>query len=322
MTKEMRIVIALLILFAFPVNQAYTQETANSKILWTADWSPDGRYIAVGGNSDTLKIYHSEDLQLFKSYAIKSTITCVKWHPFENILAIGTQVPNSKVFILEIKTDKTVDLEGISTDGARGIDWNYSGDYLAVADNDGQTSVFDKAGKKIRSIQQENTKSLTSVDWHPGKNIFITVGDKIRIYDFDGTLIKSIIHRQEDVLLLCVAWHNSGSFFVTGDYGDNQLDYKPLLQFWNSDGELLKSIALSKGEYRNIDWNSKGTRLASASDALRIWDKDGNLVSEGNPTDYLWGVSWNGKGDRIVTSGSDQKVIVWDSKARMRIIRE
>ncbi|MFH1118964.1 MAG: hypothetical protein V1775_04020 [Bacteroidota bacterium] len=318
----MRIVTALLILFAFPVNQAYTQETANNKILWTTDWSPDGSYIAVGGNTDTLKIYHSEDLQLFKSYAIKSTITCVKWHPFNSILAIGTQVPNGKVLILDIETNITVDLEGISTDGARGIDWNYSGDFLAVADNDGQTSIFNSAGTKIHSIQQENTRSLTSVDWHPEKNIFITVGDKIRIYDFGGALIKTIVHRPEDVLLLCVAWHNSGAFFVTGDYGDNQLDYKPLLQFWNADGELMKSIALSKGEYRNLAWNSRGNRLASASDALRIWDTDGNLISEGYSADYLWGVSWNKRGNRIVTSGKEQGVIIWDNKARKEMIRE
>lgn len=322
MTKINNFIAVVVVLLTFLESQAYAQQTSNKKILWSTDWSRDDKYIAVGGNIDTLKIYRSDDLQLFKSYTIKNTITCVKWHPFKNILAIGTQLPNNEVSILDLETGKIIELEGISADGARGVDWNYSGDYLAVADNDGQVSIFDVEGKMIRIINHENTKSITSIDWHPERNIFITVGDKIRIYDFDGTLIKTITHRQEEVLLLCVAWHNSGTFFATGDYGDNQLDYKPLLQFWNTNGDLLKSISLSKGEYRNLTWNSKGNRLASASDALRIWDIDGNLVSEGYSKDYLWVVSWNNKGNRIVTSTAEQKVIIWNNRARKKMTKE
>ncbi len=316
MTKGKKLFTVLIILLTCLDNQAFAQDTANKKILWTTDWSPNGKYIAMGGNLDTLKIYSSKDLQLYKSYPIKNTITCVKWHPYKNILAIGTQFSSDKVRILNFETDKIIELEGISPDGARGIDWNYSGDFLAVADNDGQISIFDMDGKLIRVIKQENTRGITSIDWHPKKNIFTTVGDQIRLFDVDGTLLKAIIHRQEETLLLCVAWHHSGDFFVTGDYGDNQNNYKPLLQFWNMNGDLLKSVSIGKGEYRNITWNTKGTRLASASDALRIWDKEGNLVCEGSSKDYLWGVSWNKKGDKIVTSSIEQNIIIWDNKAR------
>ncbi len=112
---------------------------------------------------------------------------------------------------------------------------------------------------------------------------------------------------------MSVAWHKSGSFFVTGDYGD-EID-KSLLQYWDGNGKLLRSIDMSKGEYRNLAWNSKGNRLATASDALRIWDINGNLISEGNPGDFLWGVSWNKQGDRIITSGMEQRIILWNDKA-------
>ena len=319
MTKRDILFTIIIVLLTFPGNQAFAQDSANKKILWTTDWSSDGKYIAIGGNIDTLKIYSSKNLQLYKSYPTKNTITCVKWHPYKNILAVGTQTSSDKVRVFNFETNKIIELEGISPDGARGVDWNYTGDFLAVADNDGQISIFDIGGKFIRTIKQENSKSITSIDWHPKKNIFITVGDKIRIFEIGGKLVETISHRQEEVLLLCVAWHSSGDFFVTGDYGDNQNNYKPLLQFWTKNGDLLKSINISKGEYRNIAWNSKGNRLASASDALRIWDKDGNLVSEGNSRDYLWGVPWNKQGNRIVTSSTEQRVIIWDNKGRKKI---
>jgi WD40 repeat protein len=116
---------------------------------------------------------------------------------------------------------------------------------------------------------------------------------------------------------LCVAWHKSGNFFVTGHYGDKINKYKPLLQFWKSNGDLIKYIKISKGEHRNITWNSKGDRLASASDALRIWNRDGKLLYEGGSKDYLWGFSWNRNGNRIVTSSTEQRVIIWDDKAKV-----
>ncbi|MBK7633039.1 MAG: hypothetical protein IPJ13_01265 [Saprospiraceae bacterium] len=57
------------------------------------------------------------------------------------------------------------------------------------------------------------------------------------------------------MLLLSVAWHKSGDFFVTGDYGDDK--DRSLLQYWDEQGKILKSIDISKGEFRNLSWNQK-----------------------------------------------------------------
>ncbi len=292
------------------------QSSPEKEILWTAAWSPNGKYIAIGGNVGALNIYTAKRLQGYQSYPIENTITCVKWHPHKNILAVATQMSSNKVRVINFDTNSSIELDGVSPDGARGIDWNYSGEFLAVADNDGQICIFDLEGKLIRKINPEHTKSFTAIDWHPKQNIFAVVGDNIRLYDIQGNLLKTIVHRPEATLLLSVAWHKSGDFFVTGDYGDTQLDYKPLLQFWTANGDLLKSISKSKAEYRNLSWNAKGDRLATASDALRIWDKAGNLLQEGASKDYLWGLSWNKNGTRIVTSSIAQVVTIWDEQAR------
>ena len=297
-------------------NQTLAQNTLTKEILWTTDWSPNGKYIAIGGNVDTLKIYSGSNLKTYKSLPIKNTITRVKWHPTKNIIAVSTQNSEDKTSIINLDNNEKIELNEISPEGARGIDWNYTGEYLAVADNEGQILIYNIKGKLIRKFvnQSNSTKSITAIDWHPKKNILTTVTDKIRFYDIEGNLIKSIKHRPEDVMLLSVSWHNSGDFFVTGDYGDEK--DKSLLQYWNGQGELLKSIDISKGEYRNLAWNPKGNRLASASDALRIWDTKGNLISEGNSKDYIWGVSWNKQGSRIITSSLEQRIILWNNKAK------
>ena len=319
MTKGEKLLTVFIVLLTFLDNRAFSQDTANKKILWSTDWSSNGKYIAIGGNIDTLKIYSGSNLKTYKSLPIKNTITRVKWHPTKNIIAVSTQSSEDKTSIINLDNNEKIELNEISPEGARGIDWNYTGEYLAVADNEGQILIYNIKGKLIRKFvnQSNSTKSITAIDWHPKKNILTMVTDKIRFYDIEGNLLKSIKHRPEDVMLLSVAWHNSGDFFVTGDYGDEK--DKSLLQYWNGQGELLKSIDISKGEYRNLAWNPKGNRLASASDALRIWDTKGNLISEGNSKDYIWGVSWNQQGSRIITSSLEQRIILWNNKAK-RII--
>jgi len=314
MTKRTKILVILNFLTMILSNQTFGQNKLTKEILWTTDWSPNGKYIAIGGNVDTLKIYTKGNLKIYKLFPVKNTITRIKWHPSMNIIVVTTQMSNEKSFILNLEKNEKIELNGISPDGARGIDWNYTGEYLAVADNEGQILIYDIKGKLIRKFVNENTKSITAIDWHPKKNILTTVTDKIRFFDFEGNLQKSIKHRQEDVMLLSIAWHRSGDFFVTGDYGDEK--DKSLLQYWSEQGELLKTIDISKGEYRNLAWNPKGDRLASASDALRIWDTNGNLVSEGNSKDYLWGVSWNENGNSIITSSMEQRIVLWNKKAK------
>lgn len=240
MTTRIKILTFLNFLIAVFCTQTSAQNTLTKEILWTTDWSPNGKYIAIGGNVDSLNIYRGSDLKTYKSLPIKNTITRVKWHPAKNMIAVSTQNSEDKTSIINLVNDEKIELNGISPEGARGIDWNYTGEYLAVADNDGQILIYNIKGELIRKFvnQSNSTKSITAIDWHPKKNILTTVTDKIRFYDIEGNLIKSIKHRPEDVMLLSVAWHNSGDFFVTGDYGDEK--NKSLLQYWNEQGELIK----------------------------------------------------------------------------------
>jgi hypothetical protein len=97
------------------------------------------------------------------------------------------------------------------------------------------------------------------------------------------------------MLLLCVSWHKSSDFFCDRRLWRKAKSDKPLLKFWNTEGALVKAISVGKAEYRNITWNAKGDRSASAIDALRIWDKNGNLLHETILKDNLWDVSWNRK---------------------------
>lgn len=288
-------------------------QTAEKEILWTADWSPNGKRVAIGGNIGALKIYDAKTFDVKKSIPVTNTITRVTWHPSKNLIGVTTQLSDEKCFILNLDTDEKIVLNNVSSEGARGMDWSRNGEFLAVGDNDGSVFIYNLKGEIVRHFVIQGRKGITGLDWNPVKDELVVISDEIYLLKMDGTLLNYIKHRPEKVMMLSVAWHPSGAFFVTGDYGD-AVD-KSLLQFWDASGNLMETRDGSIGEYRNLSWNKKGTKLASASESLRIWDQKGFLLSEGKSTEYLWGVTWNKKGTRILTTNLKQGIVLWNEKA-------
>ncbi len=97
MTKRLKILAILNFLIIILSNQTFGQNALTKEILWTTDWSPNGKYIAIGGNVDSLKIYNKGYLKIHKSIPVKNTITRIKWHPSINIIAITTQMSDEKL---------------------------------------------------------------------------------------------------------------------------------------------------------------------------------------------------------------------------------
>ena len=286
--------------------------------FWSVDWHPNKDQIVVGGSNDTFfKLLSSKDYKELSSEVYKGTITKTKWHPTKNKLAISVQDGKSKSIIVDLDNGERIELDTITNDGARALGWNHSGDLLAVGDYEGFLTIFDEKGNVLRR-KQTNQKGIIGLDWHPSENLILAVGEKITFYNYESDRLKNIDGREEmDVLMLCVAWHPSGTFFVTGDYGDFQQDYPPLLQYWTSDGERIKAIEGSKAELRNIEWSNEGDLLATASDKIRLWDKNGVMIAEETTRNLLQGIDWNQDGSRLVVTDDKQRIIFWDRKLNM-----
>ncbi|MGB3466349.1 MAG: WD40 repeat domain-containing protein [Cyclobacteriaceae bacterium] len=313
-----------LIVFAGSLLTSSCQSGKNSKPpkedwwFWDVAYSPDASQIAMGGTQDTLRIYSVGEKTL-RNIPATGTITKIKWHPSGDRIAVAMQnsVQPSRIYFPS--TEKTILLDSLDLTGARGIEWNYDGSLLATGDYSGNINIFDVDGKWLRMIKTK-TKSVTDLDWHPTENKLVTVGEKICIYDYEQDSVYSFEDRDEDVLMLSVAWHPSGEFFSTGDYGDYDYDYPPLLQFWDINGtRLCKSYDNENlAELRNLDWSPDGELLASASDQVRIWwYQDCTRFGEQTVGKLLWGVNWHPDGHQLVIT--DEKGGVWIVSREMSV---
>lgn len=282
-------------------------------VLWTADYSPDGKFYAVGGNDSLLKLYQANDHKLLHSYNLSAPVQFLDWHKESRLLAIA--LADKPAQILDVTTGKFKHLNGST--GGRALDWKDDGQLLAVGNNDKTLQIWSKEGELVKVIKKGDNKTYLSVEWHPTKNIILTGSDKIRIFDSSGKLLQSIKHRQEETPILTVRWHPNGMFFATGDYGEPENNIESLLQFWNADGVLVKTMHGSKAEYRNIRWNKSGELLATASDALRLWSKSGQVIYSGKSEDLLWGIDWDPQSNTMITSSKEGKIKIWTKKAEL-----
>jgi WD40 repeat protein len=156
---------------------------------------------------------------------------------------------------------------------------------------------------------------LFEIDWHPAKNLLLGVEEDIYVIDIDqDKVLAKYDDGQKNKGILCCQWHPSGDFFVTGDYGHVQEEIPCYLSFWNINGSLIKRSLVGQAEYRNARWSVDGKYLAASSDGLIVFDKTGLVISKTNFNDNIWGVSWNSKGDKLVSSDQSGNVRVTDVK--------
>jgi WD40 repeat protein len=299
------------------IHNTETGNTGNPKSIWTTEWSSDGKYVAVGGDDSLVWIYNTTDFRLYKWFRTNSMVKGLRWHPKENLLAIANM---KGVQLLDMNTGMMTTIQGLKG-GGRGIGWNYTGELLGLADGYGVVRIFDKKGQLIRSIPKQDTKSYLSLDWHPSENIILTGGDEIILFDTAGHQLSMIKVREQYTGILSVKWHPSGDFFASGDYGHESEGKPTLLQFWKPDGTKLKEMKGHHQEIRNLRWSNDGKYVATAADALRIWNTTGDLLFTGAVENNLWGIAWS-KDDRFIITGSfaEGKVKLWNNRAQL--IRE
>ena len=312
-------IIAVALAFSAILQPLQAVAPGDPGILWSVDWSRDGKQFVVGGQWG-VGLFDAETCKLTESTPLESAkkTTHVRWHPQRNLLAVSGGA-DSVSAIYNMDTHQKIPL--VTHEGTRGIAWNPTGKLLATAGNDGSLQIWSDEGKLLHTSRQEKAKSMTGVTWHPTENKVLMIGEFISLHDESGTVIKQVRHRPDSkgpCLLLCVEWHPSGEFFVTGDYGNHETGDLPVLQFWSPDLQLLKTFAATgDAPFRNISWNRDGSLLASASDALRIRSEDGELRHVGKSQDLLWGIHWNPKGDRLLTSSIAGQVTLWTGAAEV-----
>ena len=285
--------------------------------LWTIDFGLTDNRFVTGGTNGYVAIGAEQGYE--EHLPVAGQVTEVQWNPTSSAFAVAVQ-GGQKSFIQNYPDGASYALDSIDEFGARALGWSPDGTQLALGDYSGNLTIHDTYGQLINIIKV-NEKGIIGLNWSPDGSKIVTVGSDIVLVDLESATIEVIQDREEEVLMLCVAYHPSGEYFVTGDYGDAENNVPPLLQYWTSDGRLIRKFAEGRGEYRSVEWSHDGKLLATASDRVRVFNTNGIVVDQGKeePT-FLWGISWS-RNDKIVAATDSKGAIIMYDR-RMNTISE
>jgi WD40 repeat protein len=293
------------------------QQQANPATTWTAAWSHDDQFVAVGNSDGELAIYETINWKKIKSWKFAATtVSRVEWNPAYPVLAVAsTSYAGTKGLVQLIDMSAGAAIHTLPDDlQGRGVTWSPDGEKVAWVGSRGKIGIYTRTGEHVKTLSFRNDGSLFEIDWHPTENLLLAVEEDIYLIDIDkDSLLATYDDGAKSKAILCCQWHPSGRFFVTGDYGHENETEPSFIKYWDRQGKLMKQIKESKFEYRNVRWTKNGRYLAATGNILVLMDERGEVIGRKKfDENNLWGLGWNSTGDRIITSDQVGNVRVID----------
>lgn len=243
--------------------------------------------------------------QLREIGSIAHDVFELHWMPGSDNLAVSAWEDEIDVFDSRKKTS----LRKLAV-GKRLVKFAFShgGKQLAWAENNSRVTIEDlKTGKGL-TIETGNAQP--SIDFSPDDKWLVTgSGGKAALWDLsNGKKVREFETDAEGGIT--PRFSPDGNILAVGNRNSD-----PRL-FDVATGKLLH--VLPKRMTQEIRFNRAGTILATTyvDGSLGLWDvASGKLLREAKSGgEELYSVDWSPKGDLLVTSGRNAKIIIWDAK--------
>jgi len=295
----------------------------------SVSWSPDGRFLAVGGylptsgNEIQVYLFNGSSLSLVDSKNYGTVIESVAWSPDGRFLAVGGQGPDVGTAEIEVYSFNGLSLNlVVSRDygsSAYSISWSPDGRFLAVggdiptSGNEIQVYLFN--GSSLSLVASNDYGSdVYSVSWSPDGR-FLAVGGylptstyEIQVYSFNGSSLSLVDSKNYETKVYSVAWSPDGRFLAVGGNTSNNE-----LQVYIFNGTSL-SLVVSEdttAPILSVEWSPDGGFLVASGEAIedgeiQIYSFDGSDLRYVGYKDYgtaIFSVSWSPDGRFLAAGG-------------------
>ncbi len=271
--------------------------------IWGLNFSPDGKRIAIGGESPTngneIQIYEFDgsSLTLLTNAQVDTggNFYSINWSPDGKHIAIGgnnasngneVQVYQFDGASLTLTSSAQVDYGT----GVYSVNWSPDGKYLAIGGgypiNGNELQVYQFDGNSLTLLsnaQADYGSQVNSVNWSSdGKYIAIggssaTNGNEIQIYQFDGNSLTLLTNAQVNygTVIRSVKWSPDGKYIAIGGFAPTNGNEVQVYEFDGSSLTLLSNAQADYGlQVNSVNWSSDGKHLAvggSNSNELQIY---------------------------------------------------
>ena len=288
--------------------------SGHSESVWTAVFSPDGKYIATASLDNTAKVWNAVTGEELLTLVCSQERGCnaAAFSPDGKFLA--TAGGDTIVRVWEVASGREVlTLKG-HIDRVYSVAYNFDGSRLASSGPDGRTILWDAVtGEKISTFSEDNGVETYWVAFNPDGSEIVTADTNFAegwasIWDIQ-TGQKLFFLPGNATIVRGVSYSPDGKTIVTT--GDDQT-----AKLWDADtGEKLLTLYGHTDSVSFAVFSPDGTRLATSSfdRHTKIWDvaTGRELMDIAGHLRDLSSVGFSPDGQRIVTSSADSTAKVW-----------
>ena len=295
------------------------------------DYSSDGKWIASGGRDGTIQIWDTDSGEIVSTFEEeKSRAVNIRFSPDDSLLA---STLTETLTIWDVGNARKIESFQSNVKFVHCLDFSPDGKQLMIGSQGGDIQVFD-----VSRLLSETPES--GLDSPPSSTIlrsdrvnsFAKTGGVYSIrFSLDGKrlLSSSVDGRVElwtfpaAVKLLSI--DAAGTRDVDFNADGSQIigvDEAGRVHVWNAlDGQEILTLKGDSNGARCVAASPRDGRIVSAGSSINLWDiNSAQIASEVKPHDgRVLALAISPDGKRMVTSGLDKKVIVWDAQTVKQI---
>jgi hypothetical protein len=267
--------------------------TGHTDSVIAISWSPDGDWLASGGNDDSLRVWRLEGAELFRTFIGNAPVSAVSWSSDGTWLASGNT--NGRYTVRRTPTGTPYNS-------------NFPTRKLKVAG-----LAWAPIGNSFVYVTEDRTATLLAVS-DPDDNGYVAL---------DGVATGFLGQHHSNVT--AVAWSADGTTMVSADDTGNVWPWKTEPATAPLPSILLTGFRRSSPTIA-MAVSPDGSRLATVGEdgAAHIWEVGTSLASSAladsrDPLQSLDGgpvtsVSWSPNGRYVATGHGDGTARVWDAQ--------
>ncbi len=259
-------------------------------------FSPDGRYLAVGG--DSLKVVVFNVGTWDRKWTLpghEGSILCLDFSPNSRYLASGSGtdkvIPQNAgeniTRVWDMNTGFPVTVLKGHRDGVLGVKWSHDGERIATCSDDRTVRIWSFPGSEVLLNISGHTSGVLDLDWSPDDSILITGSRDYKIKTWNTTTGEGRTSWGDHNCVRGVDIHPNGQIAAISGV-DLTLDIKDMET--GSDMKVFKDGVEQHAMVMHSRWSPDGRYLASGLGKTHtvILYRFGGEVEEDPGKGFIW----------------------------------